>query len=283
MAWQWRRSGVPFQLLSRVGDDRPDVFRDFLDRHGIPSGPGLVAAGRSASIDIVIQPDLQPFMDNFVEGVWASFRLQPTRRRSSPRRAASTSSSSRARSASSAAWRTRAPRGTSRSRPTSSASATTPSSGWPTPWRTSTSGSWAGRAVLDDPAIVGHPRRRPRTGKLIVVTFGARGVRVFDGRPDGGATASSRSRRCRSRARRSVAATRSSPGSSRRGASRGTCSPPSSAARCSAPRRRRGAAPARRRLRRRGGASARCRRRGRVSRLSRRAPGRASPSRTRPD
>ena len=27
MAWRWRRAGVPFRLLSRVGDDRPDVFR----------------------------------------------------------------------------------------------------------------------------------------------------------------------------------------------------------------------------------------------------------------
>ena len=77
MAWQWRRAGVPFRLLSRVGDDRPDVFRGFLDRHGIPPQAGLVAPGRSASIDIVIQPDLQPFMDNFVEGVWATFRLLP--------------------------------------------------------------------------------------------------------------------------------------------------------------------------------------------------------------
>jgi sugar/nucleoside kinase (ribokinase family) len=77
MAWHWRRSGVPFRLLSRVGDDRPEVFRAFLDRHGIPSEPGLVASGRSASIDILIRPDLQPWMDNFVEGVWETFRLTP--------------------------------------------------------------------------------------------------------------------------------------------------------------------------------------------------------------
>jgi len=77
MAWQWRRSGVPFRLLSRVGDDRPEVFRAFLERHGIPSEPGLVAPGRSASIDIVIQPDLQPWMDNFIDGVWETFRLTP--------------------------------------------------------------------------------------------------------------------------------------------------------------------------------------------------------------
>ena len=75
MAWHWRRSGTPFQLLSRVGDDHPGVFRTFLDRHAIPASPALVAPGASASIDIVIRPDRQPHMDNFVEGVWADFAL----------------------------------------------------------------------------------------------------------------------------------------------------------------------------------------------------------------
>jgi sugar/nucleoside kinase (ribokinase family) len=76
MAWWWRRSGdVPFELLSRVGDDRPDVFRAFLERHAIPATPELVRAGPSAAIDIVIQPDLQPHMDHFVEGVWATYAL----------------------------------------------------------------------------------------------------------------------------------------------------------------------------------------------------------------
>jgi fructoselysine 6-kinase len=78
MAWQWRRSGVPFRLLSRVGSDRPEVFRAFLERHGIPAESSLVGPGRSASIDIVIRPDLQPWMDNFVEGVWETFRLTPS-------------------------------------------------------------------------------------------------------------------------------------------------------------------------------------------------------------
>jgi fructoselysine 6-kinase len=75
MAWWWRRAGVPFELFSRVGDDRPDVFRAFLGRHGIPATPWLVAPGASCSIDIEIRPDLQPHMDNFVEGVWADYRL----------------------------------------------------------------------------------------------------------------------------------------------------------------------------------------------------------------
>jgi sugar/nucleoside kinase (ribokinase family) len=76
MAWHWRRApDVSFELLTRVGDDRPDVFRAFLARHAIPHTPELVAPGRSSSIDILIQPDLQPYMDHFVEGVWTDYTL----------------------------------------------------------------------------------------------------------------------------------------------------------------------------------------------------------------
>jgi sugar/nucleoside kinase (ribokinase family) len=78
MAWHLGRAGRPWHLMTRVGDDRPGVFRAFLDRHDLPATPDLVTAGRSASIDIVIQPDLQPWMDNFVEGVWADYRCTPT-------------------------------------------------------------------------------------------------------------------------------------------------------------------------------------------------------------
>jgi sugar/nucleoside kinase (ribokinase family) len=74
MAWHWRRAGRPFLLVSRVGDDRPGVFTAFLARHGIPHLPSIVGRGASASIDIVIRPDLQPHMDHFVGGVWAAFR-----------------------------------------------------------------------------------------------------------------------------------------------------------------------------------------------------------------
>ena len=81
MAWHWQRAGMsaptPVALLSRVGDDRPEVFRAFLRRHGIAATADLVAPGRSASIDIVIRPDLQPHMDNFVDGVWAAYRCTP--------------------------------------------------------------------------------------------------------------------------------------------------------------------------------------------------------------
>ena len=76
MAWAWSRAGVPFRLLSRIGDDDPDLFLDFLARHGIDSLPGsLVGSGPSASIDIVIRPDRQPFMDHFVGGVWDDLTL----------------------------------------------------------------------------------------------------------------------------------------------------------------------------------------------------------------
>jgi sugar/nucleoside kinase (ribokinase family) len=77
MAWHLGRAGRPWLLLSRVGDDRPEVFEGFLGRHGLPATPDLVAPGVSSSIDIVIRPDLQPHMDNFVEGVWASYRSTP--------------------------------------------------------------------------------------------------------------------------------------------------------------------------------------------------------------
>ncbi len=73
MAWHWRRLGKPFRLLSRIGNDHPGVFLDFLDRHGVPYLPDtLVGDGPSASIDIVIRPDGQPWMDHFVDGVWGS-------------------------------------------------------------------------------------------------------------------------------------------------------------------------------------------------------------------
>ena len=77
MAWHLGCAGRPWQLLTRVGDDRPEVFEAFIARHRLPVTPDLVSPGTSASIDIVIQPDLQPYMDNFVEGVWAAYRSTP--------------------------------------------------------------------------------------------------------------------------------------------------------------------------------------------------------------
>jgi fructoselysine 6-kinase len=185
MAWQWRRSGVPFRLLSRVGDDRPDVFRSFLDRHGIAAEPGLVTPGRSASIDIVIRPDLQPWMDNFVEGVWETFQLTPDEERLL---------------ASGAGMhlvlvegairelRRLASLGLTRGLEVSADFLS---------FRHYTLQRFAGTMTDVDVGFVGWPGDTSDDDvhglravahdlrKLVVVTFGSQGVRVFDGRPDG--------------------------------------------------------------------------------------------------
>ena len=76
MAYHWAMAGMPSCLLTRVGSDDGEVVLEFLRRHHIGHLPGsITAAGRSAAIDVVIRPDRQPFMDNFVEGVWADFHL----------------------------------------------------------------------------------------------------------------------------------------------------------------------------------------------------------------
>ena len=81
MAYHWAHGEVPFRLLSRIGDDRVELFRSFLDRHGIATLPSLVAPGVSSSIDIVMRDDRQPWMDHFVEGVWADVRWTDDDRR----------------------------------------------------------------------------------------------------------------------------------------------------------------------------------------------------------
>lgn len=76
VAWHWRSLGVPFRLLTRVGDREADLFLDMLDRHGIDHVPtSIVAAGPSASIDIEFLPDRQPWMDHYVQGVCRDLRL----------------------------------------------------------------------------------------------------------------------------------------------------------------------------------------------------------------
>ena len=75
MAYHWSQLGLPFHFLTRIGDDQPGVFTDFLARHGIAHSPSLIAHGQSASIDITIRADRQPYMNNFSEGVWRDFRL----------------------------------------------------------------------------------------------------------------------------------------------------------------------------------------------------------------
>ena len=80
MAWHWRyRLRRPFLLLTRIGAEDGGPIDRFLRRNGIEvaSPQDLSAEGRSSSIDIQIQPDRQPWMDNFVPGVWDSYRLTP--------------------------------------------------------------------------------------------------------------------------------------------------------------------------------------------------------------
>lgn len=82
MAWHLRQQDVPLRLLTRIGDDRPQRFLDLLERQGIPYlADSIVGRGASASIDVTIQPDRQPHMDHFVEGVWADLRTTEEERR----------------------------------------------------------------------------------------------------------------------------------------------------------------------------------------------------------
>ncbi|HET9755275.1 MAG TPA: carbohydrate kinase family protein [Candidatus Limnocylindrales bacterium] len=76
VAWHWRSLGLPFTLITRVGDGEAALFLDMLERHGIDHVPGsIVAAGPSASIDIEFLPDRQPWMDNYVQGVCGDLRF----------------------------------------------------------------------------------------------------------------------------------------------------------------------------------------------------------------
>ena len=185
MAWRWRRSDMPFRLLTRVGDDRPDVFRGFLERHGIPVEPGFVVPGRSASIDIVIQPDLQPYMDNYIEGVCASLRL-------------GTDEEALVREAGSmhlvlVEGAIRELRRLAGAGVTSDLEVTADFLGFRhyTVERFADTMTdvdigfvgWPGG--LDDDAVHGIRAVAHDLGRLVVVTFGAQGVRLFDGRPDG--------------------------------------------------------------------------------------------------
>lgn len=75
MAYHWSRLGMASELVSRVGRGDAALFERFLRRHGIQATPDLVVDGASATIDIRFGADRQPHMDNFVEGVWSSFRF----------------------------------------------------------------------------------------------------------------------------------------------------------------------------------------------------------------
>ena len=186
MAWHLRDDADPFLLLTRVGDDRPEVFRGFLARHGIAHpAASLVAPGPSCSIDIVIRSDRQPWMDNFVEGVWADYRATPDEEAlvagSGLVHLVLVEGAIRELERLHAAG--------SLDRPTVTADLLG--------FRHYTVERFAGTMSAVDVGVVGWPGERDdpvvagiravayRLGRLVVVTQGAREVRVFDGRPDG--------------------------------------------------------------------------------------------------
>jgi sugar/nucleoside kinase (ribokinase family) len=186
MAWHLRTEPDPWLFLTRVGDDRPEVFTDFLARHGIlHASRSIVAHGASASIDIVIRPDLQPWMDHFVEGVWATYRSTPgeegliagARRlhlvlvegaiRELDRLAAAGSLAGVEVSADFLGFR----HYTVERFATTMRLVDVGFVGWP--------------GDPEDPVVAGIRATAHTLGRLVVVTLGSRGVLVFDGRPGG--------------------------------------------------------------------------------------------------
>ncbi|WP_420640569.1 PfkB family carbohydrate kinase [Candidatus Leptofilum sp.] len=76
MAYHWRQLDFPHLFLTRIGADGVRVFGEFFQRHQIDHLPeSLVGNGRTPAIDIAFLPDRQIYMDNFVEGVLADFQL----------------------------------------------------------------------------------------------------------------------------------------------------------------------------------------------------------------
>jgi sugar/nucleoside kinase (ribokinase family) len=185
MAWNWQRLGRPFELLTRAGSADGAPITSFLAAHAMPtaSPAEVVARGRSSMIDIEILPDRQPFMDNFVGGVWDDYRLTDRERESlrSARRlhavliegaiaeldrlAAAGALSGLEVSADFLGFR----------HYTVDRLAETMRHvdlgfiGWP--------------GAEDDPVVDGMRRVAPELERLLVVTMGARAVRIFDGRP----------------------------------------------------------------------------------------------------
>jgi sugar/nucleoside kinase (ribokinase family) len=78
-----RRAGLRPNLVSRVGNDADGVLlREFLTRHDIAhDAAAIVRDGSTSSIDVAIDANEQPVMENFVEGVWHDFVLTPDEQR----------------------------------------------------------------------------------------------------------------------------------------------------------------------------------------------------------
>lgn len=186
MAWHWQTLGVPFELLTRIGDGDPEPFLAFLDRHGIRyAREAIVVRGRSAAIDIEINADREPHMDNFVEGVWATYRLSAVEEALLPQ--ASQLHVILVEGAIAELGRLHAA-GILEGLDVSAdflgfrhydvdrlagtmAAVDLGFVGWP--------------GALDDPIVSGMRGVAHDLGRVLVVTLGSRGVRVFDGRAGG--------------------------------------------------------------------------------------------------
>ena len=167
MAWHWRRDGTPFELLSRVGDDRPEVFdvvprpardpplpgaRDAgpvgVDRHRHPARPPAVHGQLRRGRVVDVRPHRRggaPARGRPAAAPRARRGCDPGARAAGERRGASTGS--------------RSPR-------TSSASATTRSSGSGTRCGSWTWGSSGWPGSPDDPDVAGIRAVAHELGRL---------------------------------------------------------------------------------------------------------------------
>lgn len=187
MAWHWRQLGQPYELVSRVGAQDADIFESFLARHAIPHDPyALLSPDASSSIDIRFGTDRQPHMDNFVAGVWETFRCTPHEER---------------RVAAAPAFHTVLVEGAIAETMRLGAAGLLPRGTVSADFlgfRHYTPSRMADTLRYVDLAFVGWPGSPSdheveeiaalayELGRIIVMTFGAQGVRVVDGRQDGG-------------------------------------------------------------------------------------------------
>lgn len=183
MAWHWRQLGQPYELISRVGARDAALFEGFLARNAIPhDSDALLAPDASSSIDIRFRPDRQPYMDNFVAGVWETFRCTQDEQR---------------RVANAPAFHTVLVEGAitetmrlgvAGALPRGQVSADFLSFRHYTPSRMADTlryvdlgfVGWPGSP--DDSTVAEIAALAEELGRVIVITFGAQGVRVVDGR-----------------------------------------------------------------------------------------------------
>lgn len=75
MAYHWAQRGIRAEMISRIGADCAAPFTGFLERHRIAHTPSLIQPGPACTVDVRFADDRQPVMDNFVEGVLADIEL----------------------------------------------------------------------------------------------------------------------------------------------------------------------------------------------------------------